>query len=913
MSDRQRSSPQPPSSSSDRDPAGFRPKRDIRGRDKQQQPPYDQLDHPRPSHGQRGLIQHPQQRSQSREFPPRPYSGEYARQQRPPSREYPLPAPMRLHEDDLLRHDRFKQVRRSPPPVDVRVNGNMPHDRRQSSEGPARHRLQAPPGPGASDPSRPYPVRQGGQKFQEARDGVPHGPRQPGYDNYRGRPPVTDGSGHAIERPRQGLPHQGRYESEDIYDKWPHSRETPLQRDRPVQAQATGQRRGPPLPPQAPPFNVRAPLHAQSPRDVMNSWERSLRDEGRQARGPPGPAHARRFDDDYERQSAAPGSGGRAAQRPFNTPQGHAPRQRDDQGPPPSQRDDRGRPPRQWDDSTVAPRRRDNQGPLPHQRDEQASWRSARQPDLVQDQRPHVQGNGQRPHQPTHGQRNKNQHKQDQQRTQGRQRRWSHSSRGSNDTVRSKSRSVQGQRQSQSPEAISRKPRPPPTAPKADIRPPSPPFARPTQASVKRSPSPTVKTPAKRQRVDQSESRPESRDQSAVGTPRSGFRKSTFADGAVYERIGQVGEGTYGKVYKAKHRATGEVVALKRIRMEQERDGFPITSMREIKLLQRLEHPGVVTLLEMMIEKGSVYVVFEYMEHDLTGLLANPQIDFSPANIKDLSQQFFSGLAYLHDQGVLHRDLKASNILLNNAGELKLADFGLARFYHKNMTRAADYTNRVITLWFRPPELLLGATAYGASVDIWSAGCIFVELFTKTAPFPGKDEIHQLELIYQHMGTATRASWPGVEALPWFELVKPGQFPEGKFKERFSGQLSPAALQLAEEILVLDPAKRPTASALLKHAYFTEELPHAERRVLSDTTESHEWDSKQRKREERKRTGSSKLVPPPQKHKSKTAVQHAAVVSSGSRGSGGQSAGTAPPSTSDWDPGEKESTGRASA
>jgi CTD kinase subunit alpha len=434
----------------------------------------------------------------------------------------------------------------------------------------------------------------------------------------------------------------------------------------------------------------------------------------------------------------------------------------------------------------------------------------------------------------------------------------------------------------------------------------------------KRSPSPASSTPAKRPRVEEPEARIESQNTSAVGTPRSGFSKSAFADGAVYERIGQVGEGTYGKVYKAKHRATGDIVALKRIRMEQERDGFPITSMREIKLLQRLRHPGVVTLLEMMIEKGSVYVVFEYMEHDLTGLLANPQIDFSPANIKDLSQQFFSGLAYLHSQGVLHRDLKASNILLNNAGELKLADFGLARFFHKNPAKAADYTNRVITLWFRPPELLLGATAYGASVDIWSAGCIFVELFTKTAPFPGKDEIHQLELIYQHMGTATRASWPGVEALPWFELVKPGQFPEGKFKERFADQLSPAALHLAESILVLDPAKRPTAQALLEHDYFRQEQPAPDRRTLIDISESHEWDSKQKKRDERKKSQQGKLqaqqASQSQRQKSKaTSKQQQPVVSSGSRGSGGQSAGTAPPSTSDWDPGERDSTGRASA
>jgi CTD kinase subunit alpha len=113
-------------------------------------------------------------------------------------------------------------------------------------------------------------------------------------------------------------------------------------------------------------------------------------------------------------------------------------------------------------------------------------------------------------------------------------------------------------------------------------------------------------------------------------------------------------------------------------------------------------------------------MVLEYMDHDLTGLLAHPEITFTLGNLKSLNHQMLSGLAYLHDQGILHRDLKGSNILLNASGELKLADFGLARLYSKK--RKADYTNRVITLWYRGPELLLGETSYGAEVDMWSAG-----------------------------------------------------------------------------------------------------------------------------------------------------------------------------------------------
>jgi hypothetical protein len=209
--------------------------------------------------------------------------------------------------------------------------------------------------------------------------------------------------------------------------------------------------------------------------------------------------------------------------------------------------------------------------------------------------------------------------------------------------------------------------------------------------------------------------------------------KKTNASGEVYERLAHVGEGTYGKVYKAKHVETGAFYALKRIRMEGEKDGFPVTAMREVKLLQNLRHPNVLRLVEMMVSKGesptaygselisgSVYMVLEYMDHDLTGVLAQPNLKFSPANLKSLNYQMLSGLAYLHEQGILHRDMKGSNILLNAAGELKLADFGLARIYSKRQRN--DYTNRVITLWYRGPELLLGETVYGPEVDMWSAG-----------------------------------------------------------------------------------------------------------------------------------------------------------------------------------------------
>lgn len=222
--------------------------------------------------------------------------------------------------------------------------------------------------------------------------------------------------------------------------------------------------------------------------------------------------------------------------------------------------------------------------------------------------------------------------------------------------------------------------------------------------------------------------------------------------------------------------------------------------MREIKLLQKLKHERIVELQEIMIARGSIYMVLEYMDHDLSGILGHPNFNFEPAHAKSLVKQMLEGLAYLHHMGILHRDIKGklysanfigivaniyigSNLLINNKGELKIADFGLARVFEKN--RAYDYTNRVITLWYRPPELLLGATAYGPAVDIWSVGCIMLEFFTGKAIFNGTDEVTQLDSIYKVMGTPSVENWPSIAELPWYALVRPNENYPSKFRECF--------------------------------------------------------------------------------------------------------------------------------
>lgn len=219
-------------------------------------------------------------------------------------------------------------------------------------------------------------------------------------------------------------------------------------------------------------------------------------------------------------------------------------------------------------------------------------------------------------------------------------------------------------------------------------------------------------------------------------------------------------------------------------------------------------------------------MVFEYVHHDLVGVLHQTQFDLLPSHLKSLSHQMLLGLAYLHHKGIIHRDLKASNILVNSVGQLKLADFGLARFYHKR--HQADYTNRVITLWYRPPELLLGATVYGPEVDVWSVGCIFLELFVKKPIFQGNDEIHQIEVIFRVLGTASEEQWPTLSSMPWYEMLKFPTVMENIFPQSFKKWLSPAALDVAMKMLTYDPRRRITAKDAMDEPYFKEEEPQAE-------------------------------------------------------------------------------------
>ncbi|XP_049811095.1 cyclin-dependent kinase 12 isoform X1 [Schistocerca nitens] len=340
----------------------------------------------------------------------------------------------------------------------------------------------------------------------------------------------------------------------------------------------------------------------------------------------------------------------------------------------------------------------------------------------------------------------------------------------------------------------------------------------------------------------------------------------------VFEVMAQIGEGTYGQVYKARDRRSGDLVALKKVRLENEKEGFPITAVREIKILRQLNHKNIVNLREIVTDKqdaldfrkdkGSFYLVFEYMDHDLMGLLESGMVDFNEAHNASIMKQLLDGLNYCHKKNFLHRDIKCSNILMNNRGEVKLADFGLARLYNAD-DRKRPYTNKVITLWYRPPELLLGEERYGPAIDVWSCGCILGELFAKKPMFQGNVELMQLDIISRLCGTPTPAVWPSVIKLPLWHTLKPKKPHMRRLREEYEMFMPASALDLLDKMLRLDPEKRITAEEALKSTWLKnvcpEKMPVPE---LPTWQDCHELWSKKRRRQLREQQESLQNLPP---------------------------------------------------
>mmetsp|Transcript_27119 Transcript_27119/g.38148 ORF Transcript_27119/g.38148 Transcript_27119/m.38148 type:complete len:388 (+) Transcript_27119:1037-2200(+) len=314
-----------------------------------------------------------------------------------------------------------------------------------------------------------------------------------------------------------------------------------------------------------------------------------------------------------------------------------------------------------------------------------------------------------------------------------------------------------------------------------------------------------------------------------------------------------------------KDRDSGEIVALKRINTEQEENGFPITAIREVKILKALHHVNIVKLKEIVTSKEqgeqgeipkNVFMVFEYLEFDLTGILETPEIRLTQDHIKSWSQQLLQGVHYMHTNKVIHRDLKASNILVNSKGELKIADWGLARSWNSEMKRL---TNRVITLWYRPPELLLGCMDYTTKIDMWSVGCIVAEMFRRSGFLKGGNEATQLDLIFRTCGHPTREEWPDIhQKCRLWKNFEPSsseaRFPR-KIREEltkhlpYPGWMTEHSKDLIDNLMTLNPEKRWSALDALDAEYFFETpiVKPANKLGMRFAVDSvHEWEARKK-------------------------------------------------------------------
>jgi len=288
----------------------------------------------------------------------------------------------------------------------------------------------------------------------------------------------------------------------------------------------------------------------------------------------------------------------------------------------------------------------------------------------------------------------------------------------------------------------------------------------------------------------------------------------------VFEKLNRLGEGTYGTVYRARDTESDQIVALKKVRMHSEKEGFPKSSLREIRLLKRLNHPNIVKLLEVVCgrQPSNVFLVMEYCEHDLGALLDLMERPFGQAEVKCLVLQLLQAVACLHDNFLIHRDIKLSNLLLTNKGVLKMADFGLAREF---ADPPGPCSTNVVTLWYRAPELLLGAKTYTNAIDIWSIGCNFGELINKKPLLPGKSEENQLQIICELLGTPSVKIWPGLQDYPFFNRYSLPACCYNNLRVKFP-DAPDSCLELLNKMLTFDPNKRATAVNSLQHRYFTD-------------------------------------------------------------------------------------------
>jgi len=314
-----------------------------------------------------------------------------------------------------------------------------------------------------------------------------------------------------------------------------------------------------------------------------------------------------------------------------------------------------------------------------------------------------------------------------------------------------------------------------------------------------------------------------------------------------YKKIERIGEGAHGVVFKAevlpkseqrkesknKKRKVQEAqidqeqqtdtkdekqpkyVAIKKIRLKSRQEGLSQEAIREIRLLQELDHPNIMKVIDIFSHSSNINVVIEYMTTDLDHILRAKEIIITAADIKSYMKMLLLAVEHCHKNWILHRDIKPGNFLLGEDGQMKIADFGLAKIYG---SPDRSLSHQACTLYYRAPELLFGARMYGPGADMWSVGCVFGELMKRVPMFPGTGELDQLSKIFSCLGTPTEKDWPGMTKLPSYTEFNP--WPPTPLESIFTAA-SADAIDLLRNLLRYDPKQRLSATQALAHRYFT--------------------------------------------------------------------------------------------
>ena len=326
-----------------------------------------------------------------------------------------------------------------------------------------------------------------------------------------------------------------------------------------------------------------------------------------------------------------------------------------------------------------------------------------------------------------------------------------------------------------------------------------------------------------------------------------------------YDSMKKLGEGTFGIVKMAEDVRTHELFALKKIIVHNEKDGFPLTALREIRLLKLLNHDNIIQLREIAIQRPQGeqlrraihHMVTPYMDHDLAGLIENRDVHLTDSVTKCYVMQMLKGLAYLHSQKIMHRDMKSANMLINNAGRLRLADFGLARTYDEpapqrgrgNGSGGRQYTALVVTRWYRAPELFMALRQYTPAIDLWGVGCILAEIFLRRPVMKGSTDMEQLRLIFELVGSPTPDRMPGFERLPAANEIRAFPTYPGKMEQLFSNR-KPTELAFMKDLLNLDWRARLNAMDAMEHRYFRDSPLPARESSIPAFPSSHEIDNR---------------------------------------------------------------------